>query len=439
MEGTGAIMPRASNPRGIKPRATGRVRLAVYAAISLVTIGCGGSSGPAASSTPEPPTPTPPPPEPPPPPAAPPASLAVERVYPSLSFTNPVALLQAPGDSTRWFVVEQRGRVLVFDDNAAVTVTSSFVDLSDRVTSGGETGLLGMAFHPEFPQDGRVWLVYTASELGLVARVSEFTSPDGGLTLDPNSERVLITIAQPESNHNGGGIAFGPDGRLYVAIGDGGGANDPHGDIGNGQRTTTLLGKILRLDVAATPGGYAIAEDNPFAGNDRCSTDGTGFDGCPEIYAWGFRNPWRFSFDRETGELWVGDVGQGALEEIDRVVAGGNYGWRCFEGTRATGLECGAATNLIAPVAEYGRDLGRSVTGGFVYRGSAIAGLAGRYVFGDFASGRLWHIPSDADPTITVTGGDATGLSIAALAESIEGELYVVDYSGTLHRIVPGD
>ncbi|HSN70080.1 MAG TPA: PQQ-dependent sugar dehydrogenase, partial [Steroidobacteraceae bacterium] len=242
-------------------------------------------------------------------------------------------------------------------------------------------------------------------------------------------------IAQPETNHNGGGIAFGPDGRLYVAIGDGGGANDPHGEIGNGQRTTTLLGKVLRLDVDATPGDYGIPADNPFAGNSRCDADGTGLDDCPEIFAWGFRNPWRFSFDRSTGELWVGDVGQGALEEIDRVQRGGNYGWRCFEGTRATGLACGDATGFLPPVAEYGRDIGRSVTGGFVYRGNAIPGLTGRYVFGDFVSGRLGHIAADVEPTLTVTGGDQTGLSIASFAEDVNGELYLVDYAGTLHQV----
>jgi glucose/arabinose dehydrogenase len=411
----------------------------IVAAVVLALVACGGSSG--GSTSPPTGSPAPPPEQPPPtpPPVSPPDALAIERVYPNLSFENPVALLQAPGDSSRWFVVEQGGRVLVFDDNAAVTVTSPFVDLRARVRSGGETGLLGMAFHPAFPQDGRAWLVYTADEVGLVSRISEFSSPDGGLTLDPNSERVLITIAQPETNHNGGGIAFGPDGRLYVAIGDGGGTNDPHGEIGNGQRTTTLLGKILRIDVDATPGSYGIPADNPFAGSDRCSVDGTGLDDCPEIHAWGFRNPWRFSFDRSTGDLWVGDVGQGAIEEIDRVERGGNYGWRCFEGTRATGLACGDATGLMPPVAQYGRELGRSVTGGFVYRGTAVEGLAGRYVFGDFISGRLWHIAGDVAPTLTVTGGEETGLSIASLAESVEGELYVVDYSGALHRITAGD
>ena len=418
----------------VRIAAAATARTAGVTVLSLLLAACGGSS-----SAPSTAAPGPPPSPPPPPPAVPPASLAVERVYPDLTFTNPVALLQAPGDASRWFVVEQRGRVLVFEDNQAVTVTSPFVDLADRVSSGGEAGLLGMAFHPAFPADGRVWLVYTANELGLVSRISEFSTPDGGLTLDPNSERVLITVVQPESNHNGGGIAFGPDGRLYVAIGDGGGANDPHGAIGNGQRTTILLGKILRLDVDATPGDHAIPDDNPFAGNDRCAMDGTGFADCPEIYAWGFRNPWRFSFDRTSGELWVGDVGQGALEEVDRVVAGGNYGWRCFEGTRATGLSCGTAPQLLPPVAEYGRELGRSITGGFVYRGSAIAGLDGRYVFADFISGRLWHNACDTQPTLTVTGGDEPGLSIAAFGEGADGELYAVDYSGTLHRITSGD
>ena len=403
----------------------------------VLAAGCGGgSSDSGPSAAPPPSSPPPPSPPPPPEPPSPPAELAAERAYPNLaSFLSPVALLRAPEDASRWFVVEQAGRIRVFEDNSAVTVTSSFIDLTDRVRSGGETGLLGMTFHPDFPADERVWLVYTHDDGRLISRVSEFTTPDGGLTLDPNSESVLLTIAQPETNHNGGGIAFGLDRLLYIALGDGGGANDQHGDIGNGQRTTTLLGKILRIDVADTAGDYAIPADNPFAGNARCDADGTGLEDCPEIYAWGLRNPWRFSFDRTTGELWAGDVGQGALEEIDRIVRGGNYGWRCFEGTRDTGFDCGARNAVLPPVAEYGRDLGRSVTGGFVYRGTAIDGLAGRYVFGDFITGRLWHIAADTTPTLVVTGGAETGLSIAAFAEDLDGELYLVDYAGELYRV----
>jgi glucose/arabinose dehydrogenase len=254
--------------------------------------------------------------------------------------------------------------------------------------------------------------------------------------LDPATERILLTIGQPQTNHNGGQVAFGPDGFLYIGIGDGGGGNDQHGTIGNGQLMTTLLGKMLRIDVSPAS-GYAIPPGNAFpASNPQCGVNGTGAQNCPEIYASGLRNPWRWSFDRQTGQLWVGDVGQGALEEIDRVAAGGNYGWRCFEGTRNTGLlPCGSEPNLLPPIAEYGRSAGRSVTGGYVYRGSAIPGLVGRYVFGDFVTGQLWHIAADTPPTVVVQSGFASGLSISSFGEDHDGELYVVHYGGQLYRL----
>ena len=342
-------------------------------------------------------------------------------------------MLQAPGDATRWFVVEQGGTVRVFANNAQVASATTFIDISARVVSGGELGLLGMAFHPNFPANPRVYLNYTNQDAGLVSRISEFRLGAGG-NLDPASERILLRINQPETNHNGGHIAFGPDGFLYIGMGDGGGANDQHGVIGNAQLTTTLLGKMLRIDVSPVS-GYAIPPGNPFAGNPTCGTNGTGGLPCAEVFASGFRNPWRWSFDRATGTLWLGDVGQGALEEIDRVTLGGNYGWRCFEGTRATGLACGSPAAVVFPVAEYGRSEGTTVTGGYVYRGSTIAALVGRYVFADFGSGRLWNIAGDAQPTLRMTGGLATGLNISSFAEDLAGELYVVDYNGGLYRI----
>jgi len=371
---------------------------------------------------------------------APPVTLAVQRVFASLpSFSSPVAMLQAPGDSTRWFVVEQGGVVRVFNNDPTVAVTAVFVNIAGRVTSGGEAGLLGMAFHPDFPTDPRVYLFYshTDATLGLVSRLSEFSTPNAGLTLDPDSERVLLTIDKPESNHNGGGIAFGPDGFLYAGLGDGGGGNDQHGTIGNAQLPTTLLGKMLRIDIEGTTGAflYRIPPSNPFAGNTLCGTDGTGMQSCPEIFAVGLRNPWRWSFDRLTGQLWVGDVGQGALEEVDRVTLGGNYGWRCFEGTRNTGLACGSPPNPLPPVAEYGRSVGASVTGGYVYRGSATAPLVGRYVFGDFISGRIFNIAGATQPTLMLTDGFASGLNISSFGEGNDGELYVVHYGGELYRI----
>lgn len=363
-------------------------------------------------------------------------SLGTQRVFPNLSFASPVALLQAPGSSGRWFVVEQAGRVRVFPDNAAVTTSSSFVDITARVRSGGEMGLLGMAFHPQFPANPRVYLSYTTGASQLQSRVSEFRSNDGGTTLDPNSELLLLTVDQPASNHNGGNISFGPDGFLYIGLGDGGNGGDPFGTIGNGQNLQTLLGKMLRIDVNGTTGAvpYRIPAGNPFAANGLCNS-GAGAQACPEIYAYGFRNPWRWSFDSGSGELWVGDVGQNLWEEVDRVTVGGNYGWRCREGAHAFNSTCGPANNLIDPVAEYGHSVGVSITGGYVYRGTAIPSLAGRYVFGDFSSGRIWHIARDSTPTLTMTSGFDSGLQIASFAQGIDGELYIVNYAGTLHRL----
>jgi glucose/arabinose dehydrogenase len=364
----------------------------------------------------------------PPPPAAPAppeVSLGVERVFPALNFTAPVALLQAPGDGSRWFVVEQGGRVRVFPNNPQATGFTTFADITDRVTAGGEMGLLGMAFHPEFPANPRVYLSYTNETAGRVNRVSEFTLGSGG-NLEPASERILLSVGQPAMNHNAGQITFGPDGYLYIARGDG-------ADYGAPQRLSILLGKILRIDVSPAS-GYAIPPDNPFAGNPQCGVTGEGAQNCPEIFAWGFRNPWRWSFDRASGQMWLGDVGEARLEEINRVTRGGNYGWSCFEGTQTFPVNCAAQPNPLPPIAEYGRSEGFSVTGGYVYRGSAIAGLPGRYVFGDF-SGRLWHIAGDTQPTILMTGGVATGLNISSFGEGIDGELYVVHYGGQLYRL----
>jgi uncharacterized repeat protein (TIGR03806 family) len=427
--------------------------------VALMLVACGGGSD---ANPPQ----NPPPPPPPPPPAsgldARPAnatclagdapgtsvSIAVQRVFPNLTFTQPIAMLQEPGNAARWYVVQKTGQVRVFDNTANVASSRVFIDVSSRLNSDpssatDERGLLGMAFHPNYPTDPRIYLYYTGTDptLGLVDRVSEFRTQDGGNTAAPGSELVLLNVDDPETNHNGGNIAFGPDGFLYIGIGDGGGGNDQHGSIGNSQLLTTLLGKMLRLDVAnstmATP--YAIPPSNMFATNARC-TGGTGAANCPEIFAYGFRNPWRWSFDRGTGQLWLNDVGQGALEEVDLVTLGGNYGWRCFEGDTDTGMACGAnKASSKPPVAQYGRSAGFSTTGGFVYRGSSIPNLNGRYVFGDFGTGNLWHIARDTAPTRTLTGTEAlsTGLQISSFAQDTDGEMYVVHLGGTLHKIVP--
>ena len=418
------------------PRLAAGLAAGALAALFLTACG-GGSEGNA-------PPPSPPPP-PPPPPAA---SIAVERAFASLpNFTQPIAMLQEPGNSARWYVVQKTGSVRVFDNIPNVSTTREFINLSSRLlsdpsSSNDERGLLGMAFHPDYPTNPRVYFFFTANDptLGLVDRVSEFRSLNGGMTLDPGTELVLFNVDDPENNHNGGNLAFGPDGFLYIGIGDGGGGGDGHGSIGNGQLLTTLLGKMLRIDVSAstTTQTYAIPASNPYAANPRCNLNGSGAANCPEIYAYGFRNPWRWSFDRDSGQLWVNDVGQNTLEEVDLVILGGNYGWRCFEGANSFNATCGPnRDSAIAPVAQYGRSEGFSTTGGFVYRGSAIPALRGRYVFGDFG-GALWHIARDTVPTMTLGAGLDTSLQIASFGQDTDGEIYIVHLGGTLHRVVPG-
>ena len=255
--------------------------------------------------------------------------------YTNLSFSAPIAMLQAPNDSSRWFVVEQGGVVRTFPANnpAASTV---FIDITGRVDDGGEMGLLGMAFHPNFPTDPRVFLSYTNEDAGRESRISSFRTLNNGATLDPGTEHILLTVDQPESNHKGGNIAFSPDdGLLYIGFGDGGSGGDPHGNPGNGQRLTTMLGKMLRIDVGTDPNAtsYTVPASNPFFnGTDHCPAAGRASPNCPEIFAWGFRNPWRWSFDRVNGDLWVADVGQNVWEEVDQVTINKNYGWRCREG-----------------------------------------------------------------------------------------------------------
>jgi uncharacterized repeat protein (TIGR03806 family) len=367
-------------------------------------------------------------------------------VFPGLTFASPVAMLQAPGDDSRWFVVEQAGRVRVFANDPAVTVMQDFLDIRGPVEFTGEAGLLGLAFHPDFPADPRVFVNYSnlaGSQLRSIT--SEFTSPDDGLTLNPNSERVLLTVNKFASNHNGGNVAFGPDGLLYIGLGDGGGGGDPQG---NGQNPQRLLGKMLRIDIDSRPGGqaYGIPPDNPFAGNPRCNANGTGAQSCPEIYALGLRNPWRWSFDRQTGELWLGDVGQGSFEEIDRIVRGGNYGWDFREGAHCfePANNCPTA-GLIDPVAEYGRNVGFSITGGFVYRGTQSTVLSGRYIFGDFG-GMIASLAPGAGGTYDVTplveNGDTPSgapgpLQVSSFGEGNDGELYVLDYGrGHLRQLI---
>jgi glucose/arabinose dehydrogenase len=370
----------------------------------------------------------------PPPPPPPNDEIATQRVFSQLSFTQPLAMIQLPNNDTRWYVVERAGIIRVFNNTPNVAQSDIFANLTARVNdTANEAGLLGLAFHPDFPNDQRVFVSYTGTSGGsLVSRISSFLSQDGGVTLNTASEQVLLSLVQTRSNHNGGQIAFGPDGFLYGGFGDGGGAGDPDG---NGQDPTNLYGTIIRIDVDGNA-PYEIPPNNPFAGNPQC-LQGIGVVNCPEIFAWGFRNPWRWSFDSVNGNLWVGDVGQGDWEEIDRVTISMNYGWNVREGAHCFNPPSGCGTNFVDPITEYSHSLGNSVTGGYVYRGAGIPDLEGTYVYGDFGSGRIFGVPANsAQGTVGVELLDTTH-SIASFAEDLDGELYVIDYgNGQLFQIV---
>jgi glucose/arabinose dehydrogenase len=343
--------------------------------------------------------------------------------------SSPVFLTAPPGDAERLFVVERPGRVVVIR-NGAVLATP-FLDIQDLVTSGGERGLLSVAFHPDYAQTGEFFVDYIDGNGDTrVARYRVSTNPD---VADPGSERVILTVTQPYSNHNGGQLVFGPDGMLYIGLGDGGSGGDP---LGNGQDPSTLLGSILRIDVdGGTP--YAIPADNPLV-----SVAGAR----DEIWAYGLRNPWRFSFDRETGDLYIGDVGQGAWEEVDVQPAesggGENYGWNVMEGAHCYNASSCDQTELILPVLEYSHSEGCSITGGYVYRGSSLPILAGHYLYADYCSGWIRsfrYVGGEAVDSRDWSSVLAPGTGISSFGEDAEGELYVMTLSGNVYRIVPSE
>ncbi len=368
------------------------------------------------------------------------AIVAVIDPFPGLpSIAQPTKMLLEPVVDPRWFILRKSGQLVTFDPDNATTVTT-YIDLSGVVRTSSEGGLLGMAFHPDYPNTPEIFLSYTINHSGPAMRsvVSRFildsvTTPGGGTV-----EQVILQVDQDFDNHNGGDIAFGPDGYLYIGFGDGGSGGDPNN---RAQDRTRLLGSMLRVDVLgpsvshpANP--YDIPGDNPFAGNAKCGP-GVNANACPEIYAWGLRNPWRWSFDPATGNLWLADVGQGAYEEIDIIELGGNYGWRCREGAHNYN-SAGCGTGFIDPVSEYPHSLGNSITGGFVYRGSAIPGLAGRYVFSDYGSGRFWALQSDGQGGYTNDQIIDTSFGPTSFGVDQNGELYFTDINNSrLRKLVP--
>ncbi|HEX7041149.1 MAG TPA: PQQ-dependent sugar dehydrogenase [Trueperaceae bacterium] len=329
-------------------------------------------------------------------------------------FANPVAIANAGDD--RLFVVEQGGTIRVVRDGQVLD--RPFLDITDRVRAGGERGLLGLAFPPDFADTGRFYVYYT--DLDGDSVLSRFIAD--GDTADAGSEQVLLTQEQPYANHNGGQLAFGPDGYLYLGLGDGGSGGDPHG---NGQDLGTLLAKLLRLDVS---GDDAVApDDNPFVGREGAR---------PEVWAYGLRNPWRFSFDRETGDLYIADVGQNAYEEVNLQPAdstgGENYGWNVMEAESCYQPRTGCDTSgLVLPIISYphSSEWGASISGGYVYRGSALPDLAGAYVFADYVSGRIWRADRAGDEW-EVTLLLETGFNVSTFGEDAAGELYVADHQG---------
>lgn len=350
-----------------------------------------------------------------------PAAAGVQLVPVVIGLTNPVYVGNAHDGTNRLFIVELGGVIKVLQPGSSTPTV--FLDIASKVLSGGEQGLLGLAFHPEFATNGRFFVDYTRKPDGATI-VAEYQVSAGNPNVADAAEIVLITVAQPFTNHNAGMIEFGQDGFLYIALGDGGSGNDP----GNrAQNINDLLGKILRIDIDQPngPAPYSSPSSNPFFG---------AIPGRDEIFALGLRNPFRFSFDRGTGALFAGDVGQGAFEEIDIITNGGNYGWRVFEGFHCTGNDPGlcSAGGFTAPIAEYGHSLGRcSITGGYVYRGLLSTLPVGAYVYGDFCTGEIFLLESGVQSLLV----DST-LNISSFGEDESGEIYVVNLGGQVYRIV---
>ncbi len=366
--------------------------------------------------------------------------VTLQRQWSGLTFNQPIYVTQAPGNNTEWYVVERLGKIRALPQDATSNAQSrDFATVT--VNAGGEGGLLGFAFHPEWPARREAYLSYTRNVVAgdpapptctssgnpFTSVVSRFQSTNNGASLNMGPAEI-IKVGQPYSNHDGGTIQFGPDGMLYFGLGDGGSGDDP---CAAGQNLGMLLGKMLRVDVGNGTGGYVVPPDNPFVGTAGAR---------PEIWAYGFRNPWRWSFDQASGEMWVGEVGQNAWEEIDRVVKGGNYGWKTCEGFHrrgSTGVLCNTP-GLIDPIVAHSRTEARSITGGHVYRGSAMPSLVGTYIYGDFETGNIWALLYDADnraaPKLIATVDPQT---LVSFGQGNDGEVYTVQISGVISKLVP--
>lgn len=356
-------------------------------------------------------------------------SIEVVQAFPNLFFEQPTEIQNAGDGSNRLFVCEKFGRIRVFENRADVESSTLFLDLEERVETASEMGLLGLAFHPDYAVNGYFYVNYNInrndSNFTIIARFGN--DPENPDQADIESEVILLEFYQPFPNHDGGQLAFGPDGYLYIGTGDGGSGGDP---LNAGQRLNTMLGKILRIDVD-NPGqvrNYGIPADNPFV-DDPESLD--------EIYAYGLRNPWRFSFDSETGRLWAADVGQDRFEEIDIIEKGKNYGWKIMEGWHCFSPFNGCdSTGLTGPVWEYGRSGGASITGGYVYRGDDVAELYGSYIYADFVSGKIWALIYDGESPATAELIEDTDEFISTFGVDESDELYFASFGGALYRFV---
>ena len=348
-------------------------------------------------------------------------------------FERPLYVTHAGDGTDRLFVVEQGGTIRVVVDGDVLS--EPFLDIADRVSPEArgsgytERGLLGLAFHPDYAQNGLFFVNYT-DQAGSTVVARYTVSESDPNRADPDSEELLLLVPQPFANHNGGHIAFGPDGYLMVSLGDGGSGGDPQG---NGQNLGTLLGTLLRIDVNVEE-GYGIPGDNPFVERSEAR---------PEIWAWGLRNVWRFSFDRQTGDLYMADVGQNAWEEVNMQPAtsagGENYGWNAYEGTHEFSGQP-PASEVVMPIIEYGHANGWcSITGGYVYRGEKLPELQGYYLYGDWCTGTIWAARQDAGGDWQTMVSLESGRSISSFGEDEAGELYLVDYAGSVWRFVPDE